>query len=124
MAADGVQPLRRRHVTLSARKKHDPGNRGRHCAAQAADRGLGHFFHVSLLRTILARQHHAGLEQHSLEQDAMIEERVEDAFESRARHLFAAGESVVAVHQNFRLHDRHQTSLLAQCGEEVPAHAR
>ena len=61
------------------------------------------------------RDHHARLQQHVLEHDAMPVQRVEHLVQHRLGDFGAALERVVAVHQHFGLDDRHDAGFLADC---------
>ena len=48
---------------------------------------------------------------------ALPVELLEDSLKHATGHLGAASDVVSAVHEDFRLDDRHQAGLLGQCGE-------
>ena len=113
---DRVQMLCGAHVTLPARKKHNPWHRRWHRALQAANRRLRHGRNIRLLRTINARNNHVRLEQHSLERNPLRVQRVKNNVQRPLRNCFATFNRMIPVHQHFRFHNRHNPCLLAQSG--------
>ena len=83
-------------------------------ALQHAHRRLGDRLRRRPVGRLLARDHHVGLEHHAFEQHAVLVELVEHAIEHLIGHLLAALDRMAAVHQHFRLDDRHDVVLLAQ----------
>ncbi len=75
-------------------------------------------------------QRHIGLQHNAFEEDALLVERGEDRTQHDLAHIVAALERVAAVHQHFRLDDRHDIGFLAErriarqrlgVGEDRPA---
>ena len=63
-----------------------------------------------------ARQHHVGFENHAFQHHALGIQLVENGSQDFLRHRAAPLQSMIAVHQHFRLDDGNQSSLLAQRG--------
>src|SRR5260370_30171194 len=66
------------------------------------------------VRSLLSRDDHVGLENHALEHDAVLEELIEYRLQNGARDFLAALDRMSAVHQDFRLNDRHDVVFLAE----------
>ncbi len=111
---DRVQPRGRELRRLAAGQERDPGHLVRHGPQKARDGRVGDRVDVLLRRRRESGQHHVRLQQHPVERDALRGELREDGVERRARHLVAARERMVAVHQDLRLDDRHDAGLLAE----------
>ena len=73
-----------------------------------------HLRDAGLAGACLARQHHVRLEEHPLERDPLLVERVEHGVERGLGRLEAALDGVVPVHQNLGLDDRDHPRLLTQ----------
>ena len=113
---DGVEMRGGVFVGLAARQERDTGHGGGHAFFQHAQRLLRDFFHRSALTRLLAGDRHVRLEHHAFERDAVEEQRLEGFLEHPAGDLDAAVDIVAAVHQHFRLDDRHDAFALAQRG--------
>ncbi len=81
---------------------------------EALQRQLGDPRCRRLLRTALARDHHVGLEQGTAEIHALHEQLVERPLQRAGRHVVAALDRVVGVHQYLGLDDRDDPGFLAQ----------
>ena len=68
------------------------------------------------LRAALAGKHHARLEQHGFERDALPVQRMEDGMQDLLGDLAAAFDRVVAVDQHLGLDDGNEALLLADGG--------
>ena len=70
----------------------------------------------SLLGAALAGYHHVGLEEGPAQIDALDDELVERPLQRARRHVVAALDRVVGVHEHLGLDDRHDPRLLAEPG--------
>ena len=80
---------------------------------------------VALRRAALAGDDHVRFEEHPLQRDALAVELLEDEVERARRHLVAALDRVVGVHQHLGLDDRDDPRLLRERGvtrERVRVH--
>src|SRR5208283_243806 len=68
----GVEICGGRHICLSAGKEGDARNRDRNRTPQDSKRRLGVLLRPSLMRVLLSRNHHIGLEHHSFEKYARV----------------------------------------------------
>ena len=101
-------------VGLPAGQERDARHRGRHAALEQANGFLRDLFDAGLLAALLAGDRHVGLQDHAFQRHALHAQFLERLVEHALRHLVAAVDVVVAVHQHFRLDDRHDLRLLAQ----------
>jgi hypothetical protein len=67
-----------------------------------------------LASALLTGDDHVGLEEHPLERDALFEESGEHRVQDDAGKLLAALDRMRAVHQHFRLDDRHKVLFLTE----------
>ncbi len=74
----GAQVLGGLLGSLPAGEEYDPRHRRRYDPAHHAQRGFSYFLHAGLVGVVLARQNHVRLEQHPLQQDAVVAQSVED----------------------------------------------
>ena len=105
-------------IRLAAGQEGDAGNGTGDGGFQHLNRALGHFFRACLRFAVLAGHHHVGLQHNAFEIDAGIIEIIEHGFQHPVGDLMAAGGIMGgdrAIHQHFRLHDRHNACLLAEC---------
>jgi hypothetical protein len=98
---------------LTAGKEIDRRHGGGHGALEHLHRGARDVLGRRLGRIRLARQHHARLEHHAFERDAMARQGAKYRRQHRLAHLVAAFHGVIAVDQHFGLDDRHDVLLLA-----------
>ena len=90
IARHGVEVRRRRHVGLAAGEEHDARLRRRHGALEHAQGALGDLVHARLARVLLARHHHARLQDQVLERDVVRRHRGVGRAQRRLGHLLAA----------------------------------
>lgn len=81
-------------------------------ALQAADRPGGDLLGRRLLGTVVAGQHHVGLEQQLLEGRTLDVEFLEERLQDAAGLAVAARDVMAAVHEHLGLHDGYQSGLL------------
>ena len=113
--------LRRGFVRLSARKERDARNSRRHRLLQALDRLFRNLGSARLLRALLAGDDHVRFQHHAFEVDASVIKLAEYGAQRPLRHPIALVDvvrSMCAVHQNFRLDDRHDIRFLRDQGKE------
>lgn len=103
-------------VGLSAEEEGDAGHRRRYASLQQSHGLLRDFLDRSLLRTLLARDRHVGLEDHAFQLDALHPQFLEYLVQDAQGYIVAAIDVVIAVHQDFRLDDRNDLLGLAQRG--------
>jgi hypothetical protein len=101
---------------LAARQEHDPRHRRGHVPAQAAQRRGRHLAYRRGLVTVVALDHHVGLEQHRLQRHRLLVQRIEHRLQHVAGDRLAALDGVIAVHQHFRLDNGHEPLFLAERG--------
>src|ERR1700733_15207734 len=109
-----AQVQRRLGRALPPREERDAGHCRRYVALQDAHGLLGDLLGRGLLRALLPRDHHVGLEHHALENDARGVEVRKHALEHDIGHLLAALDRMIAVHQHLGLDDGHDRSFLAK----------
>ena len=115
-AVDGVEVRGRELVGLTARQEHDAGHRGGHRPLEAAHRGARDVVDRRLLGAAVPRQHHVRLEQHALERDVLVHQRVERRLEHASGRDPRLLDGVLAVHEHFGLDDGHDAGFLAERG--------
>ncbi|EGE56035.1 hypothetical protein RHECNPAF_770083 [Rhizobium etli CNPAF512] len=101
---------------LAAGEESDAGNRRRNRALQHLDGALGNFLD-RCLAGVLAVDDHVRLQDHAFEADASFGQFLENDAQGGFSHFGAAVDVVVArlaVHQAFRLDDRHDLGFLAE----------
>ena len=108
---DGVQVERGVLLRLTAGQEDHARHSGRHGASQRCHRSDSVLLVCVLNRTRLAGGDHVGLEQSALQVDVVVAERLVDGGEHLLGHVLASLERVVAVGQDLRLNDGHQTVL-------------
>src|SRR5256714_952932 len=101
-------------VRLAAGEKRDAGHGRRHAGLEQLDRLFGDFLDAGALGGFLAWNDHVGLEHHAFEGDLLIVELLERGLNRPFGDRVAAVDVVVAVHQHFRLDDRHDPLVLAE----------
>src|SRR5262249_60177776 len=69
-----------------------------------------------LTGTLLACDHHVGLEQHALQPDPLLSEFTKHYIKDRSGDLFTALNRMRTVHQHFRLDDRNESLFLTERG--------
>src|SRR4029077_17818342 len=111
---DCVQMNGRETCVLPARQEYDTRDRGRHVPTQAAQCPGCDLLNRRLTRACLARDEHVGLEQHPLERDTLVEERVEYRVKNGPGDVVATLDSVRPIHEYFRLDDRYEFPLLTK----------
>ena len=102
------------HIRLPARQEGNAWHRGRHAIGQALHGHLGHFLAARLRGAIRAGNDHVGFQDRAFQHHALIEQFRIKALQSELGHLVAAVDIMVAIHDDFRLHDGNNVRFLAQ----------
>ena len=103
-------------IALPAGEEGDTRNRAWHTATQGTQRAFTDFVNRSLRGAFLAGHDHVRLEHHAFKQNILVVQLLEGFLENPGGHFFTDFCGVVCVHQDLRLHDRHDTGFLAQRG--------
>ena len=120
----GVQVQSGVQFGQAARQEHDTGGLRRHARVEHAQGVLGNFLRVGLLRAISTRGNHGRLQEHAVELDVVVGQVLEGFRPNHGGDFKVAVDVVVAVEENLRLDNRHETSVLADggvAGEAVSA---
>ena len=112
----GIQTGRGQFSGLAAGQKCNPRNGSGNGSQETFHRGVGHLVHGFLRGTGQSRQHHVGFENHAFQHHALGIELDENSSQDFLRHLAAPLQSMIAVHEHFRLDDGNQSGFLAQRG--------
>ncbi len=102
-------------IRLSAGQKGDARHGGGNARFEQTDGLLRNLFNRRRFCALLARDRHVGFQDHAFQRDALDPQFLERLVEDALGHLNAAVDVVIAVHQHFRLDDRHDLRGLAQC---------
>ncbi|GIL45396.1 hypothetical protein Vafri_2646, partial [Volvox africanus] len=108
----GVQVQGRLKLRLAAGQEHDARHGRRHTAAQHLQGVLGNLGRAGPVGAVSAWGNHGGLQQNTLEHDLVVGHVLEGLRPDRLLDLKAAVDVMLAVQQNLRLDNWHQTSVL------------
>ena len=75
---------------LTARQEDDARHSGRHMPPQATQRRVGDLLHGRLVSTVLAGDDHVGLEQYSLQFNALLKESIKHGVKNNTRDALTA----------------------------------
>src|SRR6516162_8954653 len=84
--------------------------------AQATQGRICDLLHGRLLSTLLAGDDHVGLEQYSLQFNALLKESIKHGVKNNTRDALTAVYRMRSVHEHFRLDDRNEFLLLTKRG--------
>ena len=116
VGVDGVEVDGGDDLRLASGEEGDPGDGHGEGALECGDGRGRHVLGGVLLGAADSREHHVGLEEGALEVDVVVAESLVDGRQSPLGGVDAGLEVVVAVGEDFRLHDGAEAVHLADAG--------